>query len=478
MSEREEGGQSSLDALQDHPLPQQEGISPPRTSWRFKFLRWFTARENIAVCILAMAVLAAHLVVLGNPPQEMFDEAHYVPEARSFLHGQGINRPEHAPLAKWMIALGMLLFGDNAVGWRAFSLVFGIAAIFIFYFICVRLTREQAATTSGGETGPPPLSRGAGWFRMTTFLPVLATFLFASENMSFVQAHIAMLDVFYVTFMLLAFLLYLRGNFLASGAVMGLSMLAKPMALLGILAILFHWALSRRSELAAEIRFTIGVLRGRKGVPPPRSHLLDMVKLLACVAVVWMALLPLLEYPATHQWLNPVDRTWYMLSTHVSLTSHSATTGIATQPWLWPVYPAGLFYWYTPHYLGSIGWTIWALIIPSIGYLVYEAVRRRAAMGNLPLFTLCWLAGVYLLLIPLELATDRLMYVFYFYPAIPAVCLAIAWGSWRLWGVARKGKKARAAFLWVMLAYLVATVVAFVLMSPYGQGLVTIPTMG
>jgi len=45
------------------------------------------------------------------------------------------------------------------------------------------------------------------WSKPAVFIPVMSTFLFAFENLSFVMAHMAMLDVFYVTFMLWDFVL-------------------------------------------------------------------------------------------------------------------------------------------------------------------------------------------------------------------------------------------------------------------------------
>lgn len=441
----------------------------------YSFFHWFTFRGNIVVCIIALTVFILHLVIINNPDRPAFDEEHYVPEARLFLNGEGMNRTEHPPLAKWFIASGMFIFGDNATGWRFPSILFGTASIFLFYLICLRLTRQNSPDEFIDQEEDPPMRRGSGWFRIGVFVPVLATILFAFENLSFVQSHVAMLDVFYVTLMLLGFLLYLRGRHVGAGIVLGLSMLAKSMAILAIVAVLVHWVITRRKEIIAEIVFTFDALRGRGGERPPVSDILRMIGFLLAVPAVWFGLIPLLEYPATHVWANPIERTWSMLSTHVSLSTNSYTAGIATTPWRWLTFPEGIFYWYTPHYVGSVSWTIWALIMPSIGYLVFEVFKRKLQAAVVAFFTLSWFFGVYLLLIPLELATNRLMYIFYIYPAVPAVALAIAWVSWRLWGVTRWRRKGRKVFLWGLMAYLLGTVVVFFLMSPYGSGIFQFP---
>lgn len=472
-----------LDQVPQSPVPTEEtsGLRPepqaaePRRNLVRTFLHWFTLRQNVAVCLIAGGVLTLHLLLLSNPPQLMFDEQHYVPEANSFLHAEGINRPEHAPLAKWIIAGGIGVFGDNPAGWRMPSVLFGLASVFLFYFICLRLTAGKPG--SYGAAGPSDASRSTGWLSPPVFVPVMATFMFATENLNFVQGHVAMLDVFYVTFMLLGFLLFLRGSYLWSGVALGLSLLGKPMAALAIVGLLVYWVLSHRREIWDEVRFTIGSLRGRDLVRPRQSHILGIIRFGLAIVGVWLALLPLLEYAVTQQWANPLDRTWYIIHTHAGLTVESTTTAIATRPWIWPVYPGGLFYWYTPQYLGSIGWTLWALIVVSMAFLLYDLVRRRVPSNSLPVFAFCWFFGTYLLLIPMELVSDRLMYVFYFYPTVGAVALAIAWGIWRLWGV-MQGSKSRIVFLALLGVYLVATVATMIVMGPYGSGLglIKIPT--
>ena len=403
---------------------------------------WFAAREHIILCLIVLAVLVLHLLILTNPPASVGDEHFYTSDAKSFLAGTGVERPEHPPLGIWFIAAGMFVFGDNAVGWRSFPIVFGIAAIFLFYFICRRLVRQE----SDGEAGGP--SQPEKGLLVSTFVPVLATFLFAFENLSFVQSHIAMLDVFYVTFMLLGFLLYLRGSYPWAGAIMGLSMLSKPMGLLGVLAILMHWLVTRRSER------------------------LGIVKLVGFVVVVWFGLLALLEYPASQQWASPISRTWEMLTTHLSLKANVGTSSLtASPPWVWVTNPMSDAYYILPHYLTGVGWIQWSLILPSMTYVFYKAATSHRKTG-VPRFVLSWFGGVWGLLIVLELVTNRKMFQYYFYPAIPAVCLAIAWGAWNVGNAAQRGARSKVAFLIGLGLLVVGTLVVFVIMSPYGTNMI------
>ena len=81
-------------------------------------------------CLLALAFGAACSIRLATPASPYFDEVHYIPAAKAWLeNGAWLNR-EHPPLGKYIIAAGIALFGDNALGWRIFSVVAGVVTLF------------------------------------------------------------------------------------------------------------------------------------------------------------------------------------------------------------------------------------------------------------------------------------------------------------------------------------------------------------
>jgi dolichyl-phosphate-mannose-protein mannosyltransferase len=438
-----------------------------------QILRWFRSLEGKCICVIEASVLAVHLMFIGRPAAAVIlDEVYYVHDAKNLLYGLSMNYPEHPPLGKLLIASGIFVFGDNPVGWRIISIIFSLAGIFIFYLICKKLT--------------------AKWFGAGVFVPLLAVFLLATENLSFVIGHIAMLDVFYVTFMLLGFLFYLNGKYTACGIAMGLSLLCKESAVLGIMVVVLHWVITHRREIAGEMRNTINALQGKEFTGELTSNFLNLFKMLVIIAAVWLILIVPLEYSAMHQypastlWYNPLFRAIYMLwhplsQTFTNFTSLTAGTAgswlVPTPPWQWLLWPGAAIVYGTDsvRYLGSIGWAVWPLIIPSIVYLVYESIRNRFREHNIAFFLLCWLVGVYGMLVVLTLLTDRLSYEYYFYPAVPAVCLSIACGIWKLWELARGKKMTRVIFRAGLAFYLLAVVVVFIIMSPFGTNLVKLP---
>jgi len=86
---------------------------------------------------------------------------------------------EHPPLGKLLIAVGMWLFGDDPLGWRAMSALFGAVTVTAVFFWCVALSGEVAQ---------------ASWAAAIAFF----------GGAIYVQARIAMLDIFLMAFCALA----------------------------------------------------------------------------------------------------------------------------------------------------------------------------------------------------------------------------------------------------------------------------------
>lgn len=86
---------------------------------------------------------------LGTPSKLMFDEVHYVPAARAILALSHPLNTEHPLLGKTLIALGIALFGDDAIGWRAPSTLAGTATVLGVYAILWRLFDSVRTAATG-----------------------------------------------------------------------------------------------------------------------------------------------------------------------------------------------------------------------------------------------------------------------------------------------------------------------------------------
>jgi len=145
-----------------------------------------------SAAIAAVIFVVAHLALLvgvTTPEKFYFDEVHYVPAARQMLEPvmpRPMLNPMHPPLAKQLIALSIRIFGDVPLGWRYPGVLFGSLAIVAMYLCGLALFAAQG--------------------------PAIATALLAFFNqMVFVQSRIAMLDIFALTFGLLAIAAFMHG---------------------------------------------------------------------------------------------------------------------------------------------------------------------------------------------------------------------------------------------------------------------------
>jgi predicted membrane-bound dolichyl-phosphate-mannose-protein mannosyltransferase len=372
--------------------------------------------EYTWVCLLVLVTLVMHFSILNQPAEPFFDEQYYIGDARAILDGHGELRLEHPPLAELIITFGMFLFGDTPLGWRFFSILFGTIGIVFFYLICRQLSMSQKAS-------------------------FLATSLFALENLSFVQASIAMLDVYSVTFMLAAFWFYLKGNYPFAGVFICFSTLAKLSGALVLPIIVVHWLLVRRDR--------------------PAHFSASMV----LAPLLFFVLIPLFDFTIARQLLlDPLTRIKYILLQSSKVTYAYATHPFASRPWEWLIWPQIMPYWYIPHYTATISFTVWALIIPSVFYMGFLAKKGNTA----GLFGILWFASTYLVWLPLSAISDRMSFVYYFYPTVGAICIGIGMGLSRLvdlWRTRRTGK-ARWAAIIAVSGYLLLHIAVFVILSP------------
>ena len=129
-----------------------------------------------AIFIISLAIF---LTGVQSPRDIYFDETWYVPTARAFLKTGEVMHQEHPPLGKLLIALSMSLFGDNPLGWRALSALFGAITVFAIWLWTLALTRDARAS-------------------------LFAALVSLADAILFVQARIAMLDIFLMAFSMLS----------------------------------------------------------------------------------------------------------------------------------------------------------------------------------------------------------------------------------------------------------------------------------
>ena len=422
--------------------------------------------EFLGLAIIVLVTLIFHFATILRPPTIVWDEKYYVGDARSIISGTGELRPEHPPLAKLFIVAGEYIFNgfktpekytgamviqplsgdetnntiqvnnafkftagqtirieseqmtvmdvnpafnqitvereaggtsatshdifqkiyvftDNAFNWRFFSIIFSTIGIILLYFICRELKFSWQAT-------------------------MLATLLFAFEDMTFIHSSLALLDVYMVTFMLAAVLAYLHEKYIWMGIFVALSANCKLFGVLILIALFIHWAIYRKNKWKL---FSISMV------------------LAAVFFVVFLVFFDIFIKGGVE---NPITRINDMFVPTVGNQFTIPKFSYSSRPWTW-IYPQfvalqngynfpSIAYHYNPQYISFISSTIQILIIPTIGYMIYKVIKKSQTAD----LVLLWFIATYLIWIPMDIVTNRVTFVFYFLSTTPAICIGIA----------------------------------------------------
>ena len=371
--------------------------------------------------------LATKLVRLGTPKDFYFDEVYHAYTARLYLHGDKAaydpyaKAPQgmavewtHPPLSKLIMAGMMGVFGENSVGWRMGSVLFGTGAI--------------VATAALAYT----------LFHSTT-IALLAMLLMSLETLVMAQSRIAMNDSYFVFFMLCALLSYVRfkrepsrlAPLYLTGIALGLSIATKWTALY-VFAII-------GLDLARDIVW--------KGRWPKGASFLHMV--------VALSVVPAVLYIASYTQFFLLGWGWDDLGKLQSQMWHyhnnlSATHSYSSKPWQWllNIRPVWMYVDYSnPQKIGNI-YNLGNTVILYTGlFAVLMTLFRDKTSSWEKWFVLL----IYFALWVPWIISPRIMLFYHYMPAIPALCIVLArWLEQR-----RTIAKAvlAGAFIWFVLFY-------------------------
>jgi dolichyl-phosphate-mannose-protein mannosyltransferase len=374
-------------------------------------VRFLPALMLVGACVL-------YFQRLDVPQSYVFDESYHAYTAAEYLAGNAdafvwYGRPSragvgytwnHPPLGLLLISTGIGLFGDRSFGWRFASAVFGAAGIMLTYLLALSLTRSST-------------------------IALCASSLLLLDGLYFVQARIAMLDIFGTVFLLAAFLAlhrYLtappdrvRGPLLFTGTALGLALATKwnalyPAALIG-------------AVISARM---LGFWRGGKATQSAlRQHVFWVpVALVALPLAIYLAAyIPF--FAVGHDLTEFLELPRQILAYHEHLTAGHT---YQSPWWQWPLAVRSAWY-YVAYGPGTIA-NIYALgnpvlywaFLPAVAWLSWSWWRRRDPA------VVVLLIGFFGQWLPWALVS-RITFVYYFLPAVPFGALAVAAGIVVLW---------------------------------------------
>ena len=162
-------------------------------------------RQILPISIITIFSLIIRIWHLNLPKGYIFDEIYYAKNANSLIeHGVELNEQGgadfivHPHLGKWLIGIGIKIFGNNEFGWRIIPALVGTACVILIYLIAQRLFNS-------------------------IFLSSTAALLMALDGLALVMSRVALLDIFLMFFILLCCYFILTNNLWLSGVAIGLA---------------------------------------------------------------------------------------------------------------------------------------------------------------------------------------------------------------------------------------------------------------
>ena len=371
-------------------------------------------RRLLVLLVLAAALL--RLLWLDRPEGALiFDEKYYVNAARviaGITPGQEtyLDKPlgldpniEHPPLAKVITAGSIRLLGDNAYGWRIPSVLFGTLAVFLMYRIGRRIS------------GDP-------------YFGLLAATILAFDNLTFVHGRIFTLDISMLALLLLGIDQYLHGRPLVAGLVLALAALCKLTGGFGLLLLGAYEALRLLPRPASTWRTLLDDAR------PAIGRLVRLGVTFGLAFVVLLGVLDLLFTP----FRQPFAHLQHM-GTYAQLLRRQLPSGVESRPWQWLWNDVEMPYlkveqqirvgeqlrenrpvvWFrgamNPYVL-----MVWPLTLAFAAYIWW----RRRPGSDIAALALAWFVLAFLPFVAASLIGQRISYIFYFLPVLPAIVIA------------------------------------------------------
>ena len=338
------------------------------------------------IAFLLLTYLGLHLLIIGLPRTYVFDEYWYVPSAQRIIQ-DGVNlRPEHPPLAQVLIATGITLFGDNPLGWRIFSAIFGVLSILALYLLVKEISKNE-------------------W---TAFMSAA---LLSFEKMFFTFSSLALLDIFFIFFMILSFHLFFRKDLARSALAAGIGAVCKLNAVLASPILILYQIFDR---------FSLSIRPWLKSI-----RWMKMLIWVSVFSASFFILLYLFDRvytgPDLEMLSNPVNHLKYMLEIH---SSTAWSRGDEPGPWAWIYSPRNYYYGNLSiarvPFLEVFNPFVTGLSLVSVPYAIYNLWRTK---DRLSLFALIWFSVTYFVWFPSYFIFSRPLFSFYILATIPSICV-------------------------------------------------------
>jgi dolichyl-phosphate-mannose--protein O-mannosyl transferase len=375
----------------------------PAPAGTFDPIPWLRIDTLIVVALVAIAA-ALRFWHIGHPSEIVFDEVHFVGQARHYIHREAFLDP-HPPLAKLLIAVGILLFGDHSWSWRLGNATLGTIMVGVTYLLGRRMFRSRMAA-------------------------VLAAAFVLSDGFFIVDSRIGCIDIVYLTLAAIAYWLLFRfmqtadaterrRTLIYTGVTLGLCLGAKLYvpAITFLLVIGFvAYTLARpaadeaRAYDSARHRQVEGAVLMVGGI----SAAFYLATFLPHYFLGWWGgIADLFHYYK--------DVMWYENS--VSTATHP----YASPWWSWPLMLRPVAYWQDFPARGPVVSTIWGAGNPLLWWAVIPAITITAVRAlERPNVARAFIVIGYLAYFVIWIPIGRILFLYHYMPSVYLGYLALA----------------------------------------------------
>lgn len=360
-----------------------KGWALPKTDGLKKIT--FKKRKMVLLAILVFSFIS-RVFLLSNPQHEYFDEVYHAFTARRMLHGdpkawEWWNTPPegfayewtHPPLAKLGMVLGMSIFGENSLGWRVPGAILGTLSVLLIYLLARVIFKDEV-------------------------ISLLSAAIFSLDGLPLVMSRIGMNDAYFLFFILLSLLLFIKNKNFWSAVALGLAASSK-------------WSTAWALPIFALSYFSL-----KKKFSP---------------SYFWFLLIPPTIYLASY---FPMFLTGHGLDTFIGVQKqmwwyHSnleAEHAYTSAWWSWPILVRPIWLYTSGQVTGKIA-NIYAMGNPvifwfglaAVGLALISGITKRDKNLGLTLFS------YFVFFVPWAVS-PRIMFFYHYLPSLPFLAIILA----------------------------------------------------
>lgn len=343
-------------------------------------------KPTLFLILILVVTFFLRIIRIDYPQSYVFDEVYYPFTAKEYLKGNSDawvwwTQPPPGNAYQWVnppfpqeiMAITMsLLSSQGSRAYRLPGVLFGVLSVFLVFKITELLFKNSSTS-------------------------LLAAFLFSIDGLNFVQSRTGMIDIYLTSFILLSLFFLLKKDHLLAATFLGLALGGKWTAL-----------------------YMIPLY----GILLLKTHQIKHVATYAIILPITYLLIYLPFFISGYNLNQFIELFRQQWSYHTTL---KATHDYASPWWSWPLnlYPVWYFVEYHQNnFISNIfaaGNTLlfWGGSVAIIASIIdFVKTRSQQLLVVILAFLILWLPWS---------ASPRLMFLYYFSPAVPFLCIALAY---------------------------------------------------